>query len=113
MQRRERVCCAVLVVVQIFHVARCNVQLKVGAIVVVVVVERQLRARSRVTARGNAGGWEAGMHLVRQLDVAAAGCFIAPTARHIADGVAAAAENKHGLAVPVGYWLRPKTEKVE
>ena len=40
------------------------------------------------------------MHLVRQLDVAAAGCFIAPTARHIADGVAAAAENKHGLAVP-------------
>ena len=53
------------------------------------------------------------MHLVGQLDVAAAGCFIAPTARHIADGVAAAAENKHGLAVPVGYWLRPKTEKVE
>lgn len=50
MQRRERVCCAVLVVVQIFHVARCNVQLKVGAVVVIVVVERQLQARSRVTA---------------------------------------------------------------
>jgi hypothetical protein len=40
-----------LVVIQILHVARCNVQLEVRAIIIVVVVERQLRARGS-DARG-------------------------------------------------------------
>jgi hypothetical protein len=38
--------------------------------------------------------------LIGQLDVAAARSFVAPAARDVTDGIAAAAEHKHGLAVP-------------
>ena len=39
-------------------------------------------------------------NLVRKFDVAAAGGFVAPAPRHVANGIATAAEDKHGLAVP-------------
>jgi hypothetical protein len=39
-------------------------------------------------------------YLVWKFDVAAAGGFVAPAPRHVANGIATAAEDKHGLAVP-------------
>ncbi len=52
---------------------------------------------------------ERALHLVWELDVAAACGLVAPAPGDVADGVAAASENKHGLAKPEESGLQPKT----
>ncbi len=53
-----------------------------------------------------AGGRAA--YLVGQLDVDAARGLVAPASRHVADSVATAAEDQHGLAVPEEKRLQAK-----
>jgi hypothetical protein len=46
--------------------------------------------------------------LVGQLNVDAARGLVAPASRHVADSVAAAAEDEHGLTVPAEKRLQAK-----